>query len=185
MIGRLVSNLVLGFFVVTLVVVYGVAKQAPTYQVKQPAPQPQEIDQTQLSVLSEGVTSQLAVATTSKLVVPSGESVVVRVADDETERQQGLSGTDSLPRGEGMLFVFEKPGEYGIWMKDMNYDIDILWLDAEGRVVKVVENAPAPDIESQTWLVYKNAEPAMYVLELGAGEFARMGIALGDQIKVS
>ena len=56
------------------------------------------------------------------------------VADTEASRIQGLSGTPSLSPNGGMLFDFEADGAHGIWMKDMKYPIDIVWLIVAKRL---------------------------------------------------
>ncbi len=58
----------------------------------------------------------------------------LRVADTPASRQLGLGGSAPLERGEGMLFVFERPGVYGFWMRGVDYPIDIYWLSAQGAV---------------------------------------------------
>ena len=63
------------------------------------------------------------------------------IADSDVERKRGLSGRPNLVDGTGMLFVFKESGEHGIWMKDMRFPIDILWLDERLRVVFIKEDA--------------------------------------------
>lgn len=108
----------------------------------------------------------------------------VRLAVTDAEKQRGLSGTESLASNEGMLFDFETPGYWGIWMKDMLIPIDIVWLDEEKMVVTIVKNAPPELGEDET---YRPTEPARYVLELPAGATSRDGIKIGDvaQFEVS
>jgi uncharacterized membrane protein (UPF0127 family) len=89
----------------------------------------------------------------------------VKVADTEEERRQGLSGTAGLaPRG-GMLFVFDENDQHGIWMKDMNYPIDILWISESYNIVSIKKSV-SPNTYPQ---VFQNSKPARYVLELPAG----------------
>src|SRR3989344_8800209 len=54
-----------------------------------------------------------------------GVTLNIEVADTDPERVQGLSGRDGLEDNEGLLFVFGREDYYGIWMKDMNFPIDI------------------------------------------------------------
>lgn len=74
----------------------------------------------------------------------NGQEIQVMVADDNRERQLGLSYFKSLPQDQGMLFLFNKPGVYPFWMKGMNFPLDIIWLkrgqDGGYRVVYVAEN---------------------------------------------
>ena len=106
--------------------------------------------------------------------------LAVEVADTESLREQGLSGRDSLPEGQGMLFVFEQDGLWGIWMKDMRFPIDIVWADASGTVITIAPGI-APDTYPNSF--YPTA-PARYVLELPAGFAAAHDIAIGSKIVI-
>ena len=59
----------------------------------------------------------------------------IEISDTKAKREQGLSGKEGLAENEGMLFVFEKEGYYGFWMKDMNFPIDIAWLDKNKKII--------------------------------------------------
>jgi uncharacterized membrane protein (UPF0127 family) len=100
----------------------------------------------------------------------------VQVADDPDERRQGLSGTSPLSDQTGMLFIFEETGDYGFWMKDMQYAIDIIWLNESYEVVHVVGNA-TPDSYPK---VFGSPEPARFVLEVPAFTAETFDIELGD-----
>ena len=104
---------------------------------------------------------------------------IVRTADSEARRQQGLSGTKSLGAREGMLFIFEEPATEGFWMKDMSYPIDIIWIDAFGRVVGV-EREVLPD--SYPDIFYPPSE-ILYALEVNAGVAERQNIGIGDVLE--
>ena len=88
----------------------------------------------------------------------------VRIADSPAERAQGLSGTAPLPQGEGMLFIFERAGMYGFWMKDMNYPIDIIWLNDDLESVGATKNI-SPDTFPA---VFYPPVPVRYVLEISS-----------------
>jgi uncharacterized membrane protein (UPF0127 family) len=106
--------------------------------------------------------------------VTAGEmQIPVTIADSPAQRERGLSGTESLSKGTGKLFIFERPGTYGFWMKDMQYPIDIVWIDAGWKVVGVAAQVLP---ESYPEMVYPPSE-VLYVLELNAGE------ASGDNFK--
>ena len=105
---------------------------------------------------------------------------MAEVVQTEEARSRGLSGRASLAEGHGMLFVFEQDGQWGIWMKDMHFSIDILWLDAAGTVVTV-----ASSISPETYPESFHPEaPARYVLELPAGYAAKAGIAKGARLEL-
>ena len=102
--------------------------------------------------------------------------VVVEVADTSETRRRGLSGREELPWGTGLFFVFDEPGEHGIWMPDMNFAIDVLWLDSDMRVVHIVEHM-SPESYPE---VFRSPVPALYVLEVPAGYVAAEGLCVGD-----
>ena len=106
-----------------------------------------------------------------------GETVFfVEVADTPASRTQGLSGREALSEKEGLLFVFEEPGLYAFWMKDMLFDIDIAWIAKDGRIVYIKDRA-TPETFPET---FKPSEKALYVLEVNAGMFEKEGIGVGD-----
>lgn len=102
----------------------------------------------------------------------------VRLAQDETSRQLGLSEATSLKPTDGLLMVFDSDDTWGIWMKDMKVSIDIIWLDSAKKVVYSVKNA-APELS--TTKIFKSKDPARYVLELPAGSVQQYGIKTGDK----
>lgn len=102
-------------------------------------------------------------------------TIPVSVADTEAERAQGLSFTRELTEGRGKLFLFDAPGTYGFWMKDMRYPIDIVWIDSTWKVVAVTTDI-APETYPQ---VFYPPTDIRYVLELGAGDAERQGIVGG------
>ncbi len=107
-------------------------------------------------------------------------TLLVELATTPTERELGLSGRQALLPDRGMFFVFDSPGEWGIWMKDMRFSIDILWADTNGVVVAIEHQA----IPSSYPHSFSPGKPAQYVLEVPAGFAKAHAIAIGDQIVV-
>lgn len=101
----------------------------------------------------------------------------VGIAQDATSRAKGLSGKSSIAPDGGLLFVFDTEEKWGIWMKDMNFPIDIVWLDASKDVVHIVKNAD-PALSSD--YTFEPEKPAKYVLELTAGATSQYSIKIGD-----
>lgn len=99
----------------------------------------------------------------------------VEAVDTEASRELGLGNRASLPQGQGMLFVFQTPGNWGFWMKDTEFPLDILWARADGTITTVTR-----DIATSTYpeVFYPKTPDAAYVLEVNAG--AAAGIAEGD-----
>ncbi len=108
-----------------------------------------------------------------------GHTIAVKLAETDATREQGLSGTPSLAPDTGMFFIFEKPGNWGFWMKDMVYHIDIVWLDSNFRIVHIAENlTPA----TYPTVFYPNTN-AMYVLEIRAFDARRYNFVQGAQLQ--
>lgn len=101
-----------------------------------------------------------------------------RVARTEEAREKGLSGTARLNQDEALLFVFEREDKWPIWMKDMKYSIDIVWLDKDKKVVHIVKNAPP---ESYPYEKFIPKRDALYVVELPAGTVAEKSIIIDSQ----
>jgi uncharacterized membrane protein (UPF0127 family) len=104
----------------------------------------------------------------------------VEVVDTEAGRAQGLSNRNEIG-SDGMLFIFQTPGVYPFWMKDMRFPIDIVWLSG-GTVLGFVDSAasssePAPPI-------YPPPGPVDRVLELPAGSARTYGIEAGSKINI-
>ena len=108
-------------------------------------------------------------------------TVAASVADSLAERIQGLSDTPYLPEGLVKLFVFGAEGNHSIWMKDMNYSLDILWATRSGEVVHIEENV-APETYPTS---FASPVPAWYVVEANAGFIEQENIQLGDQLTLA
>ncbi|HUC96575.1 MAG TPA: DUF192 domain-containing protein, partial [Candidatus Saccharimonadales bacterium] len=72
----------------------------------------------------------------------------IDIASTQGSREKGLSGRSDLPVDQALLMVFPNEGEWGIWMKDMNFPIDIVWLNKDKQVVYIVKNASFDDLPS-------------------------------------
>ncbi len=111
----------------------------------------------------------------------NGASVTAEIVDTPELRMQGLSGRDSLDKDKGMLFVFDEPGRYGFYMRDMNFAIDIIWMDEDFEVVDIVEDL-RPDTYPE---VFEPDRPALFVLEVVSGFVEENDILIGTQADIS
>ncbi len=110
-------------------------------------------------------------------VVQLGDAHInVLVAADDAARTKGLGGRNTLGAQQGMLFDFGTGGRWNVWMKDMRFAIDIVWLNSDKQVVWV-EPMVSPATYPQP---FKPFGDARYVLELGSGEAAKNNIDIGD-----
>lgn len=114
---------------------------------------------------------------TLPLVIGS-TTVEASVADSLPERIEGLSNTPFLPVGVVKLFAFGSLSKHSIWMKDMLYPLDIMWISEKGVIVHIEENV-SPDSYPQS---FTPPVPAWYVVEANAGFTASNTIAIGDTV---
>ncbi len=113
-----------------------------------------------------------------KYIIMGDSAVLVDVVKTEEERALGLSGKENLLDHTGMLFVFERPDKYGIWMKDMKFDIDIIWFNEYGEIIYFFENV-TPASYPKT---FTPPQDSLYILEVPAGFVKREGLKIGDKI---
>jgi hypothetical protein len=105
------------------------------------------------------------------------ETLFVDIADDECKMSLGLSGRAPLI-DEGMFFIFPNVGNYGFWMKDMNFSIDIFWIDENFDIVGIEKNL-SPDTFPQS---FGSNYSVKYVLEVPALYSDKNNIKIGDKI---
>lgn len=106
-------------------------------------------------------------------------TLVLEAAIADEDRQKGLGGRDGLEKGiDGMLFIFDKASYVSIWMKDMRFALDIIWLDKDWKVVDMAENI-APNTYPRS---FTPRTPALYVIELAAGRADMLQIERGDTL---
>lgn len=103
------------------------------------------------------------------------------VARSSQERQDGLMFRTALDEGKGMLFVFEKAGNYRIWMKNMKFPLDILWLRKDLSLMDYRQNLPP--CQDSFCPTYQPEGEALYVLEVSAGTVKRLGLQKGDKLE--
>ena len=111
-----------------------------------------------------------------------GHRFLVEIADTPEKAVLGLSRRDKLRTSEGMLFIYAERERRNFWMKDMRFDLDILWIDGD-KIVRISRNAGAEgDNPSRT---YDSGVPVNMVLEINAGLCDRWGIREGQRIRIS
>lgn len=116
------------------------------------------------------------------VLMPKG-ALQVEVADTNASRELGLSGRKKMGNDEGLIFIFDVPGRYGFWMKDMSFPLDIMWINQNGIVVNIERNVtPESYKEKKTYI---NQADASYVLEINAGQAEKFGLYLGSKIKIA
>jgi len=104
--------------------------------------------------------------------------VKASIADSWPERILGLSDTPFLPEDVVKLFIFDTPGLHSIWMKDMNYPIDIIWVSGTGVIVDIKESALPESFPAS----FSSTVDAVYVIETVAGFAEKFRVAIGDTV---
>lgn len=105
----------------------------------------------------------------------------VVISKTEAEFTQGLSSTHQIDENEGMLFIFPTPGKYNFWMKDMNYPIDMLWINKNNKIIFIQKNATP---ESYPNSFGPTDDQTLMVLEITAGLSDKLGITDTDSIVI-
>src|SRR5690348_1669565 len=113
-------------------------------------------------------------------VILHGHRIAVEIAADDASREHGLMDRTSMPADHGMLFVFPDSQIRTFWMKDTLIPLDMLFLDADGKLVTLLADVP-PCKADPCW-IYPSTQPARYVLELNAGVAAKLGLREGDAV---
>jgi len=115
--------------------------------------------------------------------LPNGQQIRAEAEIDPTDMQKGMMFRDSLPRGRGMLFIHDKPGLYPYWMYQVRIPLDMLWMDANHRIVEVSADTPPCKTKASECANYGGHQQAQFVLELGGGEAKRLGLREGDTLE--
>jgi len=111
-----------------------------------------------------------------------GTGLEVHVVKSFWAKAKGLMFRDALPE-DGMLFIFSRPKTLDFWMMFMRFPIDIVFLDASGKVVAVHHNA-RPTL-NPLGRIYSSCVPAKYALEVKAGFCKMHGVRKGSVALVS
>ena len=97
--------------------------------------------------------------------------------------REGLMHRPGLEKNTGLLLVFPVEAKHAIWMKDMRFPIDILWLDSTGKIMALEENLPP--CRQEPCEVFAPSTPARYALEVPAGYARENGLKTGKTIELS
>lgn len=124
---------------------------------------------------------------TAKVEV-GNHTITAEVAKSDQDKQIGLSGRASIPDDRGMLFLFDKPGYYSFWMKQMQFPIDILFIKGDKIVTIFKQVTPPPsdtDVADNDLPIYTPQAEADKVLEINSGLVDKYGIKTGDTVKIT
>ncbi len=122
-----------------------------------------------------GCTSELT--DTARVRVGSRE-LLVEVADDAVEQARGLIDRPRPDDGTGMLFAWDKAGTRAFTLHEIDYEIDVIFIGSDRRVVEVLPLVPGGPEEAQS------VHPAKWVIEVPGGWAERYGVGVGDEFEI-
>jgi uncharacterized membrane protein (UPF0127 family) len=108
-------------------------------------------------------------------------TVEVRIADTFDQRYTGLSDTEALGPDEGMLFVHDEETTHSYVMRDMDFALDIIFIDASGTITTIHHAPPPPDGEEYS---ERYSGRGLFVLEVNRGWANRTGVSVGDTVEL-
>ena len=130
-----------------------------------------------LPVAAENATRSPNYAATKIQLLPAPDrqpiTFDVKLAATPTQQAHGLMFSPPLAARTGMLFIFAKEGPRSFWMKNTPISLDMLFFASDGRLVNIIANT-----EPFSLIARKSQTAAQYVLEIGGGEAARLGLGL-------
>jgi len=106
--------------------------------------------------------------------------VTVEVVSKQEDMERGLMYRTKLDQDHGMLFKFAVDDVWRFWMKNMHFDLDLLWIGNDGRIVFIGQYIPA--CPADPCPIYTPDKEARYVLEINSGYVAAHGWKLGDRL---
>jgi uncharacterized membrane protein (UPF0127 family) len=122
--------------------------------------------------------AQAATLEPLEIVTKSGVQVFsVEMATTEEEKTTGLMYRKELADGKGMLFDFSPPQEVSMWMKNTYISLDMIFIRADGRILRIAENT-----EPMSTRIISSGGLAKGVLEVIAGTAKKYGIQPGDRV---
>lgn len=102
--------------------------------------------------------------------------IQAEIAATEAQRQLGLMNRKVMGSNEGMMFIFDRPNAYCMWMKNTLIPLSVAFINSEGVIVNIEEMQPKTEVN------HCASKPALYALEMNAGWFKRKSIQAGNKI---
>ena len=104
---------------------------------------------------------------------------VMEYARTPEEWARGLSGRENLGTGKDMLFIFPQEQNLAFFMKDVNFPLDIIFINKDSRIVDLITMQPC---KTEPCPIYTSRAPAQYVAEVNANFAQRNGFGITDQV---
>ena len=116
------------------------------------------------------------------VTLPGGQKIRAEVLVRSDDMVRGMMFRDSLAPDHGMLFVHPNPARHAYWMFQCLIPLDIIWMDANRKIVEISADTPPCRTEAASCPSYGGHFDSLYVLELAGGMARKYGLKLGDTI---
>jgi uncharacterized membrane protein (UPF0127 family) len=119
-------------------------------------------------------------------IVINNHSISTEIAETPAERQRWLTfRTEELPLNSSLLLVYDKSDLYSVWLLNIQFNLDLIWLDDAGNIVYMKQNAPpCENTLDAAQCTYKNTKPARYILAATTGFINYHNITKDSKIKL-
>lgn len=119
-------------------------------------------------------------------VLINDDSITVEIAETAAERQRWMTfRQDRLPLDTAMLIKHDTPDLYEAWMLNVEYNLDLVWFDADGNAIYIKENVPpCPNMLDPVSCTYKPTKPALYIVAGTAGFVDEHAIEIGSRMTI-
>ena len=117
------------------------------------------------------------------IILPDGSEIRAEVLTNPVEMEHGMMYRDALPHRRALLFVHQKPSYYRYWMPNVKVPLDIVFMDADRKIVEISADTPICTTKPEDCLLYGGHHLEQYVLEMRAGEAQRLGLSVGQTLR--
>ena len=107
------------------------------------------------------------------------EIFTAEIVEKQKDQEKGLSNRQNLCHECAMLFLFNSSARRNFWMKDMRFDVDIIWIQGD----KIVGISPQISYEKGEKEIVNSVVDIDKAIEINAGTVKRLGLKVGDKIK--
>lgn len=134
-------------------------------------------------IIIAGILWMLQQRTVIKTYQVGEHEVQLEVTQNAKDRIKGLSGRESIGKADGLIFIYTTPGRHGIWMKEMLFPIDIVWV-GDAKIVDIAPSVQPPEFETpeNELDVYYPRLDANMIIEFEAGFAEEHGLKIGDPV---
>ena len=155
--------------------------QAPAQNLalNEPAPAPDAAQQPQFDVLGQQPQKGLKDVPLTISSKNGKHAFTVEVAATPQQQETGMMFRTAVAPDRGMIFPYDPPQQVAFWMKNTLIPLDIVYIDAKGRIARITHGEPL-NLDP-----LPSGVPVTCVLEIGGGRAAQLGIQEGDAVSWS